>query len=260
MRQKHPVFPAIDSPLAKEFLLEGDRRGVLLIHGFTATPSQMLPLGEALHKEGYTVLGVLLPGHGTTIDDMEKYRWNDWLKAVRDAFNVLARRCDDIFVAGLSMGGLLTLIMAEEMPLKAAAAIAAPIRLQNKYASLSILAGAFVRYQGWPKDPDKDKAEKENKYHIGYPVTPVRKVPDLLHLSRMAERGLAAIKCPLLIVQPQKDDTVRLDSPQIICAGAVHAPYKEIVKLENSRHVCTVEPEFDKLYEAVSKVFKEAMA
>ena len=59
--KKEPRFRPIDNPLAREFLLEGDRRGVLLIHGFTATPSQMRPLGEALHREGYTVLAVLLP-------------------------------------------------------------------------------------------------------------------------------------------------------------------------------------------------------
>lgn len=256
MKEKTPRFPPLNSPHAKEFLLAGDRRGVLLIHGFTGTPAHMLPLGEALNKEGYTVLGVLLPGHGTVIEDMEKCRWSDWLRACRDAFNTLAKRCDDIYVAGLSMGGILTLILAEELPVKAAASIASPLRLLNRQAYFSWLAGPFMRYQGWPKDPDK--AKKENEYHVGYSVTPIRKVPDLLHLVRMADHGLGNIRCPLLIVQPRKDDSVRQDSPELIYKGAVNAPYKEILHLENSRHVCTVEPEFDKLYAAVSKLFREA--
>jgi esterase/lipase len=79
-----------------------------------------------------------------------------------------------------------------------------------------------------------------------------------LRLARIAEQGLYKIKCPLLIVQPMKDGTVRLDSPDLIYAGAVNAQYKEILRLENSRHVCTVEPEFDKLYGAISTLFKEA--
>lgn len=256
MKAKSPRHPAIDNPLAKEFLLEGDRRGVLLIHGFTGTPAQLRPLGEALNREGYSVLAVLLPGHGTTIEDMETRKWSDWLHAVRDAFNTLARKCDDIFVAGLSMGGILALIMAEEMPVKAAVSIASPLRLKNWAAYFSALAGPFMRYQGWPKDPDK-AGIKENEYHIGYSATPVRKVPDLLRLVRMAEHGLDKITCPLLIVQPLMDDTVRQDSPQFICAGAVHSPWKEILRLENSKHVCTVEPEFDKLYNAISSLFKD---
>ncbi len=92
---------------------------------------------------------------------------------------------------------------------------------------------------------------------MGYSATPIRKVPDLLRLVRIAERGLAKIRCPLLVVQPMRDGTVRLDSPDLICAGAVNARHKEILRLENSRHVCTVEPEFDKLYGAISKLFSK---
>ena len=246
--KKRQAIPPIENELAREFLLEGDRRGILLIHGFTATPSQMRPLGEALHREGYTVLGVLLPGHGTTVEDMERQNWSAWLKACRDGFQTLARRCDEISVAGLSMGGILTLILASELPVKAAVSIAAPLRLKNNLAKHSWLLGLFVRYQGWPEDPEKDAKARENAYHIGYSVTPVRKVPDLLRLAAMAERGLPAIRCPLQVVQPRKDDTVRLDSPDLILKGAVNSPHKEMLWLENSRHVCTVEPEFDLLF------------
>jgi carboxylesterase len=260
MKAMKRTRPAITSPLAGEFLLEGDRRGVLLIHGFTGTPAHMRPLGEALHREGYTVLGVLLPGHGTVIEDMEARSWSDWLRAVRDAFNTLARRCDDIYVAGLSMGGILALILAEELPVRAAVSIASPLRLRNRFAHLSRVVGPFLRYQGWPKDPDKaaDPGRRESEYHIGYAVTPVRRVPDFIRLARMAERGLDRIRCPLLVVQPLKDDTVRPDSPDLIFAGAVHSPHREVLLLENSKHVCTVEPEFDRLYGAVSGFFSRS--
>ena len=52
---------------AKTFLLEGsNRKAVLLIHGYTGTPSEMLPLGNYLNQLGYTVLCRRLPGHGTS--------------------------------------------------------------------------------------------------------------------------------------------------------------------------------------------------
>lgn len=254
MKAKQPMRPPIDSPLAREFLLEGGRRGVLLIHGFTGTPAQMRPMGDALNRDGYTVACPLLPGHGTVIEDMEATGWSDWLRAVRDAFNMLAARCDEISVAGLSMGGILALILASEMPVKAAVSIAAPLRLLNRKSYLAPVVGPFLRYQGWPKDPDKVANREEDPYAVGYSATPVRKVADLLRLIRIAERGLDKIACPLLIVQPRKDDQVRPDSPKLIYAGAVNAPYKEILRLENSKHVCTYAPEFDKLYAAVSRI------
>ena len=53
------------------FFLEGGEHAVLLTHGFTGTPAHMRPLGEYLHAQGFTVQGILLPGHGesTTIGD-----------------------------------------------------------------------------------------------------------------------------------------------------------------------------------------------
>lgn len=248
----------MDNPLAAEFLLEGGRRGVLLIHGFTGTPAQMLPLGRALNRDGYTALGVLLPGHGTTIEDMEGRAWRDWLGASREAFARLSERCDDVCVLGLSMGGILALILAEELPVRAAVSISSPLRIRSRLAYLSPVAAPFLRYRAWRKKPSNSPEEKENEFYVGYSSTPVRKVPDLLRLIGIAERGLASIQCPLLIVQPQKDRTVRLDSPDLIYAGAVNSVHKEMLRLENSKHVCTVEPEFDKLYGAISKLFEEA--
>ena len=255
MKAKKQMCPPIESELAKEFFFKGDKRGVLLIHGFTGTPSHMRPLGEALQKEGYTVLGVQLPGHGTTIEAMELCRWTDWLKGTRDAFHRLAKDCDNIFVAGLSMGGLLTLILAEEMPIQAAVTISSPIRLQNWKAYFSFIIKYFKRYQSWPKNHDS----KPNEYNVGYAATPIRKLPDLIRLIRMAERGLDRITCPLLIIQPSHDDTVRLDSPEIIYTRAIHCANKSILRLEHSKHVCTIEPEFSILYSSISTLFKEAM-
>lgn len=250
MPSSRKTYPPMNNPLAAGFLFEGGRRGVLLIHGFTGTPAQMRPLGEALHRDGYTVLGVLLPGHGTSIEDMEGRNWCDWLRAARDAFNELARRCDDICVAGLSMGGILSLILASELPVTAAVSIAAPLRLQNGLAYWAFVLKYFVRRRRWPKEPGEG-----NSYHVGYSETPIRKLPDFIRLARIAENGLANIRCPLLVVQPSLDGTVRADSPDLIRAGAVNAASIEILRLEKSRHVCTVEPEFDALYGAVSKLF-----
>lgn len=251
---KLPQEPPIASELAQEFYFPGDRRGVLLIHGFTGTPAHMRPLGEALGREGYTVLGVRLRGHGTQIADMELCKWSDWLRDVRDGFHRLAARCDQIYVAGLSMGGVLSLILAQEQPLAAVISICAPVRLANRTAYLTPAARFFVRYQYGNPNPE----HTPGPYDLGYRDTPIRCVPHLLRLMRMAEGGMHRVTCPLLIVRSGMDRTVRADSAQILYDRATRCTHKRILELPNSRHVCTIEPEFDALYAAVSEHFRQA--
>ena len=95
---------------AKTFLLEGsNRKAVLLIHGYTGTPSEMLPLGNYLNQLGYTVLCRRLPGHGTSVGDLERTTAEDWYSAAKDACEGLLGRYEDVYVAGLSMGGVLAI-------------------------------------------------------------------------------------------------------------------------------------------------------
>ena len=48
---------------AEAYYFPGNEVGIILVHGFTGSPAELKELGEELHKEGYTVQGVLLPGH-----------------------------------------------------------------------------------------------------------------------------------------------------------------------------------------------------
>ena len=125
----------LSAAVCQPFLLEGEKRngkthGVLLMHGFTGTAAHMRLVGEKLHEHGFTVMGVNLPGHATTMDDMARCTWQDWLDAAREAFLILKQRCDYVSVAGLSMGGCLSLILAETMQPTAIAPISAPMGTQ----------------------------------------------------------------------------------------------------------------------------------
>lgn len=234
------TYPRLDDrPETMEFYLEGSHIGILLVHGFTASPAQMQRLGQRLHQEGYTVHGLRLPGHGTHIQEMEKCSWRDWLNAVSHACRALRERCSDVFVIGLSMGGLLTLLMASEQDIRGAVPINAAISLTDRFAPYAWLIKYFVRYRD-------DSNYDIHSPNISYSATPIRKVPDLLRLQKMTKARLELITCPLLIVQGMKDRTVRINSGRYIERHAVSAP-RQLLLLENSPHVCTIEPEFDTL-------------
>ena len=83
--------------------------GVLVLHGFTGNPSSMRGFAEAMAGAGFHVEMPRLPGHGTTVEDMITTGWADWSAEVEAAYGRLAERAERIVVAGLSMGGALTL-------------------------------------------------------------------------------------------------------------------------------------------------------
>ena len=108
------VSPVI--PGAEPFSATGGPNGTLVLHGFTGNPQSMRPLAEAVAAAGFTVELPLLPGHGTAIEDMMSTGWADYSAAAEAAYQDLAARCDKVVVAGLSMGGTLTVWLAAHHP------------------------------------------------------------------------------------------------------------------------------------------------
>src|SRR3954447_8334392 len=112
-----PAYPIM--PGAEPWSFEPDSTdapGALVLHGFTGNPGSMRGLAEAFAAAGYHVEMPLLPGHGTTVDDMLTTGWSDWSAAADAAYATLSARCSKVIVAGLSMGGSLTLWLAGQHP------------------------------------------------------------------------------------------------------------------------------------------------
>ena len=78
-------------PFSREIRLEGGKTGVLMVHGFTGSPASIEPWAHALNVAGYTVHVPLLPGHGTTWQDLNTKRWPEIYQAVENAFEEIGR-------------------------------------------------------------------------------------------------------------------------------------------------------------------------
>ena len=98
------------------FFWKGGEAGVLLLHGLTATTAEVRPLAKRLLNEGYTVSGILLPGHATTPENLSQTHREDWIKASEEAYNELKRECSSVIVGGESVGALLALRLASDHP------------------------------------------------------------------------------------------------------------------------------------------------
>src|SRR5262249_5513538 len=92
-------------------LSPGANMGALLLHGLTGMPNEMRPIEKALEGIGCKVSVPMLAGHGAGQKELLATGWKDWLKSSRDALDELCKTCDHIVVGGLSMGGLLPIIL-----------------------------------------------------------------------------------------------------------------------------------------------------
>lgn len=227
------------------FFLNGGDTGVLLIHGFTGSPAEMRRLGGYLHAAGLTVAAPLLPGHGTTVADCNDTRWADWTAAVEAALAQVQATCRAVFVAGLSMGALLTLYLAEQHPEVAGAALYAPAIMVTDRRSylaplLKRITPSVAKAPGYWADP-------EARAHFwGYDVWPTAASHSVLQAIGVVKRRLDRVRCPLLIVYSDGDPDTNPRGAHYVYEHAASTD-KQLVALHESGHVITLDREWEEL-------------
>jgi len=216
---------------------DGGRHGVLVLHGFTGCPQSMRGLAEAFATEGYTVDLPLLPGHGTSVDDMATTRWADWSGAAESVYDNLAARCDQVVVAGLSMGGTLAAWLGSRHPEIAGLVLVNPlVRVDDSIVELvrQMLDNGDDRMPAIAGDI-ADPGSKE----AGYDLTPLAALLSLAGGATELRNGMAKIASPVLLCTSPQDHVVPpADSDEL--AAAVAGPV-ERVTLERSFHVATLD-------------------
>ncbi len=225
-------YPVLNG--AEPFYFEGGRTGILVSHGFTGSTQSMRPLGEAYAKAGYTVCGPRLKGHGTHYEEMEQTQYSDWIASIEEGFQWLKERCDDIFVTGLSMGGTLTLYMAEKhSEIKAIIPI-------NAAVEISDMEGAAVLQDVRFLDAIGSDIKKADVKELAYEKTPVKSIGEIVQLMELVKGGLADIQCPALIFVSSEDHVVPPDNSRLIL-DRISSKDKKLITMENSYHVATLD-------------------
>ncbi len=226
-------------------------RGVLLLHGFKGSPSEMKYLGERVSARGYSISIPRLPGHGTVIHDLTRVTGRDWLTAAREALVELASQCREVSVVGLSMGGILTLLLARDHPVKKIVLLSAPRTLREKSIYLAPLIGTFVKIL-WQEDATKGLASEEARLvHECYSEgTPIRQSWHLFRLIQRAMKALPFIDAEALIIQSAGDEVIPSDSMEYIYSR-IGSLKKEKFLLKKSNHAVTADLEKELVAEQV---------
>ncbi|MBI4696842.1 MAG: alpha/beta fold hydrolase [Gammaproteobacteria bacterium] len=187
--------------------------GVVLVHGFLATPAEVRPFGEKLAQAGYPVIGVRLKGHGTSPWDLRERSWRDWLASVAAGAEILRPFAERICVVGFSTGGALALAYAAEQPpgLAGVVSICPPLKFRNRNMRFVPLVHGANRFVAWVAQLEGvmpfRPAETEHPL-INYQHMPVRGLYELTRMVGHLRKTLPAIRCPVSIVQSSGDPVV----------------------------------------------------
>ncbi|HEV2360775.1 MAG TPA: alpha/beta fold hydrolase [Acidimicrobiales bacterium] len=231
-------MPADILPGAEPFSASNGPHGVLVLHGFTGSPQSMRPLAEAFADAGFNVELPLLPGHGTSVEDMIPTRFADWSAAAEAAYLGLAARSDRMLVAGLSMGGTLSCWLAAKHGEIAGLVLVNPL-LQPPAASFreiltGVLASGAATAPGVGSDIKKPDTEE-----LAYEASPIEAVLSLFEATDELSPRLSDIGCPVLLLSSRDDHVVPSESGDLLVERA-GGPV-ERVWLEQSYHVATLD-------------------
>ena len=187
------------------FLLEPSDRtdapAVLLVHGFSASPWELRELGEDLTARGFRVLGVRLPGHGTTPEDLAHRDWEEWRAAVERGWGLLASASGRVYGVGMSTGALLLLELALRRDLAGLVLLSPFLRLRHPLAAA---AGLLRHLYPFQRRPVAKEAEP-----FYYARRPLRGVQQIHRLIRALRPRLGRLTVPVLVIGAAQDATVR---------------------------------------------------
>lgn len=218
--------------------------GVLFCHGFTGSPWSLLEWAKTTEAAGYRVSLPRLPGHGTTWQDMNLTGWQDWYCTVERAFDDLRAECDQVFIAGLSMGGSLALRLAEKRGDQVSGLILVnPAVLSYFKDQIAPFAQYFIASV---PSIGSDIAEPGGDEHA-YPRTPVKAAASMMKMWMEVRACLDLVACPLLMFRSAVDHVVPDSSKDFILA---HVSSDEITErvLPRSFHVATMDYDREQIF------------
>lgn len=225
-------------PGAEPWSFAGSADGVLVLHGFTGNPNSMRGLAEAFAAAGFSVELPLLPGHGTTIEDMKSTGWSDWVATAMAAYDSLAARCTRVLIAALSMGGGLACRVAVDRPDVLGLVLVNPIAEPPGEGLFDILRLSLE--QGLEVSPgigsDIARPGVTESAYDGSPLAPALSMYE--GVRELAPR-LPEIRCPVLLFNSPQDHVVPPSNSDYL-ASVVSGPV-ERVTCERSYHVATMD-------------------
>ena len=231
----------------KPFFFEQGKRAVLLLHGFTGTSADVRMLGRFLEKKGYTTKAPHYRGHGVPPEELIKTNPEQWWADVKSAYEELKDAgYDEIAVCGLSLGGVFSLKLGANFPIKGIVTMCAPMSMKTTdlmYQGVLEYAAEYKRYEGKAKDVIEEEVEALRGQTMP-------SLADLRALVYEVREHVDHIYAPTLVVQGSLDKVIDPDSANVIYEQ-IQSDDKKLNWYEKSGHVITLGPEKQQLHEDI---------
>jgi len=247
----------------------GAEVGCLVVHGFAGSPYEMRPFAERLAARGVYVDVPLLPGHGTSVEDMSRTSFPDWVAGAEAAYLGLAARHRRTFVLGFSMGGLIALMLAARHQVDGVVVISAPLRIRDPRARFLPLIALVRKYEPptppAPQPPPvaappagQSETSSERRT-VSYSQKPVVCIQSLMRLMQAVTAEMPRVRAPLLAIYGANDHTAPPEDGQWLIdhagGSAGTAPGRDagaktlrrLVVLEDSDHFGMFGPDRNRL-------------
>lgn len=227
--------------------------GVLLLHGFGDTPQTLHYLADDLYARGYGVRAPLLPGHGRSLGAFDASTRHDWLRGARVELVAMRARYGSVALVGLSMGGALAVLLADEFRDLSSLVLLAPYLHMPAY----IRAAASLHW-AWPRHAAGIRASSPRSIHdpaertrnLAYRATTGHALHELALLAAEARRALPRVAVRTLVIQSREDNRI---TPRVAqrAMAALGAEEKRLVLTSGAGHIITVDYGRDAVFQHV---------
>lgn len=234
---------------------EASRIGVVMSHGFTGSPVSLLEWAQYLADQGYAVRLPLLAGHGTTWQELARTPWQHWYASYEASYRELEQSTDVIVAAGLSMGGTLALRLAALQPVAGVVVVNPGLTIGDPRARYA----GLLKYVMRSVPAIANNIKKEGLDEGAYARTPVAAVGQLSRLFRETVAHLPAISAPTLVFRSSVDPVVPESSIEVL-QQRIGSAELEIVRLENSYHVATMDHDAQSIFERSAQFIQHVTA
>jgi carboxylesterase len=234
-------------------LRDGHSRAVLLIHGFGDTPQTLRYLADDLHAHGYDVRVPLLPGHGRTLAAFDRSSYNEWIDAARSELLAMRAQYPWVALGGLSMGGAIAAILAEEVRDLPVLLLIAPYLGMPWHIRLFALGHRLFSLYPRPIEGRSDRSihdPVERTKSLAYGAVTPRALRQLAHIVSLARRALPLIVAPTLLVQSKYDNRI---SERVAkwAFQRLGTSRKRLILTEEGGHIITVDYGKERVFEEI---------
>jgi len=221
------------------------RRGVLLTHGLSDSPYFMRSLGAFFQENGFRVMAILLPGHGTQPGDLLDVVWRDWAGTVAYGVDRLAEEVEEVYLAGFSAGGTLSIYQSLlDKRVRGLFLYSPALRISSRAA-----LARFHKIYSWMMPSGKWLELKLDHDIYKYESFPKNAAAQMYALTREVNTLLQQynVEIPVFAAASSDDTTVSASATLEFIANARNPASKMILYTTNTEDLSSIFPEGKKI-------------